>query len=166
MKNCAIVLIMFVAALAGATGCNKDGPEKKNLPDGEKAPNEKKAAAARYESIAVMPFTTDVEFSKPRYERELPEAVAREIARKRPDSLIVIAPAVVQEKRRPDMDLKEFGRVLGAKTLLIGKANGANIDFQLIVAETGGLLWGESFNSGVKDLDTTLADRVVAALTR
>lgn len=156
MKQCAIFFIVTAFTLAGSAGCNP-----------AKAPE--KAAASRYDSIAVLPITGENGgLSKEFLERELPEAVARVIARKRPgESLRVIAPAIVQERRKPEMELKELGKILEAKTLLIGKTNGFNnIDFQLIVADTGELLWGEAVNTQNRDqLAATVADQVLKHLT-
>jgi TolB-like protein len=107
-----------------------------------------KVPVVRYDSIAVLPLTGDPRdeksFRKDFLEAEFPEALAREIAKIRPDGLKVIAPAVVREKQSPNVDLKNLGQLLGAKTLLIGKAtSNKTINFQLIVAENGVLLWGD-----------------------
>ncbi len=171
-------------ALASLVFCSVFGCEQKGASTAEKPANDVKAndprkpAPLRFDSVAVLPIVGDMgeswskekDASKAYLERKLPEAIASAIAKKRTDdSLKVIAPAVVNEKRRPEMNLKSLGLNLDAKTLLIGKAvpNGSfKIDFQLVVAETGELLWGDSLISGNEGAAEGIADMVVQHLMK
>jgi DNA-binding winged helix-turn-helix (wHTH) protein len=63
--------------------------------------------------------------------------------------------AVFRYKTR-EVDPREVGRTLGANAVLVGKINsrpsGIAIDLELVEVSTGWQLWGESFDSGSKDL--------------
>jgi hypothetical protein len=184
MKAYSPILILALFTFAGLSGCQRDGPGKKNTAD------EQQTVAAQYGSIAIVPFTGDFgerwsgsvpkekrkEYLENYLETQLPERLALEIARGAPSgSFKVISPAVVKEKRHMRDDLRALGKDVGAKLLLIGKAvppltfgateGQGSIDFQLVVAETGELLWGICMEAGRVGDAHAIAERVLGRLS-
>ena len=137
-------LLTFAVSL----GCNQKA---------EVTPNAKKPAAARYHSVAVLPISGELrikyqgeELPKTFLERDFPEELAREISKLHSaEPLKVISMTAVQEalKQRPELSTRNLASAVNAETVLVGKAvpETNEIAFQLIVAETGELLWGDSF---------------------
>jgi TolB-like protein len=149
MKRPIMFFPVTLLALVVAVGCNQVAPST--------APP-KNSASVTYDSVAVLPITGELQIKfqggpetpKTFLQHEFPEELASEIAKQRGSGAFkVISPAVVQEYQLtyPTVKIRELGIGVGTKTVLLGKAvPGTNeITFQLIVAESGELLWGESF---------------------
>lgn len=155
----------MLLALGVTIGCNPPPPTTSAS---------KQAPVAAYDSIAVTPITGeltikfqgDPEAQKELLQTVLPEELSQQIVKQQQAAGIkVISPAVMRTKQGIN-DFRELGRAVEAKTILVGKAIPANnsIAFQLIVAETGELLWGESFpvsefRSGVNERRPLLQDQ-------
>jgi hypothetical protein len=165
-KYTGIFMTVIILTWAVCAGCDKTTPN---------TTEEKKPAC--YDSVAVLPisgelkimFPGGLESQKTFLHREFPEELARAIARQRsPGSLKVISPTVVQEaqEERPGISVLALGRQVQAQTILIGKAvpETDTITFQLVLTETGELLWGQSipvseFKSGPTDTRPLLQDQ-------
>jgi TolB-like protein len=147
MKSLVALMIVSMLTLTFACGCNQKTSDK---------PQQNKSGTTLYESVAVMPITGElkIEFKGTPdaqtafLQADFPEELAGEILKRRPaESFKVVSPAEVKEKQKPDLGVRELGKSLGAKVILVGRAepNTNRITFQLIVTETGDLLWSEAF---------------------